>query len=204
MTQDEIDFYSDEMSEMFESEVEELSLSHVDIVQDVLVYDKAITRLDYDNDVSPDCFDEDTREKFRDYNSVICCVKLSDGENQIYNCDWLGLGYGILDKSYGFCEVRTDITYEYDRDARNTCPAEPWIHEWQHTLQPLGTMCNRVVADPDEGESHGYDGEDTGLPINGFWRYYADTISGNLDNNEGITPGMWRAFAELFAQTRGR
>lgn len=204
MTQEEIDFYSNEMSEMFESEVEELSLSHVDIVKDVFVYDKAITRLDYENDVSPECFDEETRKKFKDYNSVICCVKLSDGENQIYNCDWLGLGYGVLDKSYGFCEVRTDVTYYFDIDPDNTYPAEPWIHEWQHTLQPLGTMCGRVVADPDEGEAHGYKNEDTGLPINGFWKYYADTISGSIDNNVGITPGMWRAFSDLFSQTRGR
>lgn len=204
MTQDEINFYSDEMSEMFESEVEELSLSHVDIVKDVLVYDKVITRLDYENDVSPECFDEETREKFKDYNSVICCVKLSDGENGKYNCEWLGLGYGIIDKSYGFCEVRIDVTYYFDRDPDNTYPAEPWIHEWQHTLQPLGTMCGRVVADPDEGESHGYYNEGTGLPINGFWKYYADTISGSIEGNVGITPGMWRAFADLFEQTRGR
>lgn len=204
MSQDEIDFYSNEMSAMFESEVEDLSLNHVDIVEDVLVYDKVITRLDNENDVSPDCFDEDTREKFKDYNSVICCVKLSDGENQKYNCDWLGLGYGVLDKSYGFCEVRTDVTYLFDRDPDNTYPSEPWIHEWQHTLQPLGTMCGRIVADPDEGEAHGYQNEDTGLPINGYWKYYADTISGSIENNVGITPGMWRAFADLFAQTRGR
>lgn len=204
MTQDEIDFYSNDMSKMFESEVEELSLNHVDIVQDVLVYDKPINHLDDDNSITPESFDDDTRERFKDYNSVICCVKLSDGENEIFNCDWLGLGFGILDKSYGFCEVRTDVTYYLDRDSRNTFPAEPWIHEWQHTLQPLGTMCGRVVANPDEGEAHGYKNEDTGLPINGFWKYYADTISGKLDSNEGITPGMWRAFAELFAQTRGR
>lgn len=204
MTPDEIHFYSNEMSGMFETEVEELSHSHVDIVEDVLVYDKAITHLDYENDVSPACFDEETREKFRDYNSVICCVKLSDGENEKYNCDWLGLGYGIIDKSYGFCEVRTDVTYYFDRDPNNTYPAEPWIHEWQHTLQPLGTMCGRVVADPDEGEAHGYNNENTGLPINGFWKYYADTISGSIEGNVGITPGMWRAFADLFEQTRGR
>ena len=204
MTQDEIDFYSNDMSEMFESEVEELSLNHVDIVQDVLVYDRSISRLDDDNSITPESFDDDTRERFKGYNSVICCVKLSDGENQKFNSDWLGLGFGILDKSYGFCEVRTDVTYEFDRDSRNTCPAEPWIHEWQHTLQPLGTMCDRIVADPDEGDAHGYKNEDTGLPINGFWKYYADTISGSIDNNVGITPGMWRAFSELFSQTRGR
>lgn len=204
MTQEEIDFYADEMSKMFESEVEELSLSHVDIVQDVLVYDAPITRLDDENSLTPECFDDKTREMFKNYNSVICCVKLSNDENSKYYSDWVGLGYGILDESYGFCEVRVDTTYEFDRDSRNTYPAEPWIHEWQHTLQPLGTMCDRVVADPDEGEAHGYDNEDTGLPINGFWKYYADTISGKLDNDEGITPGMWRAFSELFSQTRGR
>ncbi|MCQ2081232.1 MAG: hypothetical protein MJZ11_06195 [Lachnospiraceae bacterium] len=203
MTQDEIDFYSNDMSEMFESEVEELSQGHVDIVQNVLVYDIAISYLDEENSIVPECFDDDTRELFKNYNSVICCVKLSNDENTKFYSDWLGLGYGILEESYGFCEVRIDTTYEYDRDSRNTYPAEPWIHEWQHTLQPLGTMCDRVVANPDEGEGHGYENEDTGLPINGFWRYYADTISGTIDNNEGITPGMWRAFAELFAQTRG-
>lgn len=97
-----------------------------------------------------------------------------------------------------------DPSDEYDLDPKNTYPAEPWLHEWQHTLQPLGTMCDCVVANPDEGESHGYMNEDTGLPINGFWKYYADTISGSVDNDEGITPGMWRAFSELFAQTRGQ
>lgn len=33
---------------------------------------------------------------------------------------------------------------------------------------------------------------------------FALIISGSIDGDEGITPGMWRAFAELFAQTRGR
>ena len=55
---------------MFESEVEELSLNHVDIVQDVLVYDKPINHLDDDNSITPESFDDDTRERFKDYNSV--------------------------------------------------------------------------------------------------------------------------------------
>ena len=97
--------------------------------------------------------------------------------------------------------------FNNDRSSKNKYPAEPWIHEWIHTLQPVGVMFDRTVSDPDGAEDHGYECKDNGLGINGFYEYYGDILSGQVEGPseiEGLSPGMWRAAAKLFDATRGR
>lgn len=209
MNKEEEDFYLNDMSKQFASSVYELSDQSVSIDIDTLLYTTPIEYIDAEyNCIMPDSFDEDTIEKFKEYNSVICTVRLNEDGDNVLPVDWVGLAWGIQSKRYGFCEVMVDNLYEENRYSDYPHHAEGWIHEWIHTLEPVGLIFNTTIASADGAGDHGYPCEDNGLGINGFYNYYADILTANVKNdtgeNEGFTRGMWRTMSAVYENTKGQ
>jgi len=121
--------------------------------------------------------------------------------------DWIGMALGVIPEGgYGFCQVASN--YEYDDTTfrtreGNPIAAEPWIHEWIHTMEQWGEIFEVTIPDPDSAEDHGYECAAEPGDINGFYQYYFDTLNGEVPDeatgeNVGFTEALWKSMAYMY------
>lgn len=151
----------------------------------------------------PGSFDAKTRKYFQKFNSVICTARFTNGELPIYQ-DWLGLSHGMQDTGFGFCQVGSNGDYNvYRQSGTNPCEAEPWIHEWLHTLESACEAFGGFVPSPDDAERYGYTKDPVADPINGFYQYYRDAMNAAVRDTAagkdvGLTEGTWKSLAYIY------
>lgn len=207
MPEEEQDYFLNEVSAEFERTVEEFTEGRIDIELTTLLYADPVTYLDeVDNSLIPESFHEETLEQFAAYNSIICTARFSEPDTPIFSQDWFGLAMGALQGSgYGFCQVASNGDYDdtvFKATDLNPYEAEPWIHEWIHTLEPFGEGFGRIIPSPDGADSYGYESTNP-EGINGFYQYYYDILNNAVwDENQGdyagISEPVWKSVAYIY------
>lgn len=213
MTESDVDYFSNTMSELFKEEIEKATNGYVKVNIDKLTV-PLIDKLDIeDNSITMDCFQEEISNNFSKYNTVVVTARYSTGEEpECVYIDWAGLCYGAVDDQYGYLLVPVlDETIEegnenYIVTEDKPWPFEPWIHEFEHSLEDFAEAAQMPIASPDEAEKYGY--EDV-YPdyMNGYLPYYEDNMTGNVWNeNEnryrGMTEAMWSAYAYYYDRVK--
>lgn len=211
MPEEEQDYFLNTMSESFEKTVEAFTGGRVDVQITKLLYKQPVTQLSGDawNCLCPNSFDAKTQKKFEQYNSVICTARFNEnGQTMELNQSWLGLSSGILGQGYGFCQVGSNGDYTvYKKCVENPYEAEPWIHEWTHTLESACEQYGGFVPCPDNAGDYGYTKRNPDYPLNGYYHYYRDALNGTVyDPNDkkekGLNPATWKMLAYMYDHIR--
>ncbi len=150
-------FFMEDMPLEFENSVNKMTNGELILEVHPSIYKEPVTFLDGNNSISVNNFDLETREWFKEYDSVIITFRPdADGETQPVAVETPGSDYGIQDSKYGFCVVPVTSSLMYQKSEFNQYPASPWIHEWIHTIRPLSGAFGIEIPSPDSAADYGY------------------------------------------------
>ncbi|MCR5481810.1 MAG: hypothetical protein K6F52_03360 [Clostridia bacterium] len=157
LSENEKNYLLNDMPFIFADTVNKMTNGELVLEVHPKLYDNPVTFLDEKNSVSVRSFDAETRESFREYDSVIVTFRPDiDNEEQPVAVELPGTAYGIQDYKYGFCTIPVASSLMYQKSAENPNPEIRWIYEWIKTLMPLTKAFGSEIPSPDSAADYGY------------------------------------------------